>query len=157
MSRSTRGVLLRGWGTREQPCIALSRPILLSFEAVELENQPPDGATLVTYWFGERWVSTWLFPKKLVDAGYLDQAFCDPVLLAVEGSLEGGCLVAAMYAIRYLRDEPEWIDLGSLVRFAANLRYPGDPRGEIADVLLSRLQGDPAHEIEELIAEARSG
>jgi hypothetical protein len=44
-----------------------------------------------------------------------------------------------------------------VVRFAANLRYPGDPRGEIADVLLSRLQGDPAREIEELIAEARSG
>ena len=157
MSRSTRGVLLRGWGTREQPCIALSRPLRLSYEAAELENQLSDGATLVTYWFGERWVSTWLFPKELVDAGYLDQAFCDPVLLAVEGSLEGGCLVAAMYAIRYLRDEPEWIDLGSVVRSAANLRYPGDPRGEIADVLLSRLQGDPAREIEELIAEARSG
>lgn len=157
MSQSTRGVLLRGWGTSEQPCIAFSRPIRLSFEAVELENQPPDGATLVTYWFGERWISTWLFPKKLVDAGYLDQAFCDPVLLAVEGSLEGGCLVAAMYAIRYLRDEPEWIDLGSVVRFAANLRYPGDPRGEIANVLLSRLQGDPASEIAELIAEVRLG
>ena len=155
MSRSTRGVLLRGWGTREQPCIALSRPVRLSFEAVELESQPPDGATLVTYWFGERWVSTWLFPKKLVDAGYLDRAFCDPVLLALEGNVDRGYLEASMFAIRYLRDEPEWIDLGSVVRFAENLRYSGDPRGEIADVLLSRLQGDPANEIEDLIAAVR--
>jgi hypothetical protein len=151
------GLRISGWGTSEQPCLAMSRPIRLTYEAVELENQPPDGATLVTYWFGERWVSTWLFPKKLVDAGYLDQTFCDPVLLAVEGSLEGEYLVAAMYAIRYLRDEPVWIDLGSVVRFAANLRYGGDPRGEIADVLLSRLQGDPANAIEELIAKVRLG
>lgn len=151
MSRSTRGVLLRGWGTREQPCLAMSRPIRLTYEAVELENQPPNGATLVTYWFGERWVSTWLFPKKLVDAGYLDGSFCDPVLLAVEGNVGRRNLVAAMYAIRHLRDEPEWIDLGSVVRFAENLRYPGDPRGEIADVLLCRLQGNPAREVENLL------
>ena len=155
--RTNIGVAIRGWGTREQPCLALSRPLHLSYEAAELENQPSDGATLVTYWFGERWVSTWLFPKKLVDAGYLDRAFCDPVLIALEGNADRGYLEASMYAIRYLRDEPEWIDLGSVVRFAENLRYSGDPRGEIADVLLSRLQGNPASEIEELIAEVRSG
>jgi hypothetical protein len=129
----------------------MSRPIRLTYEAVELENQPPDGATLVTYWYGERWITTWLFPKKLVDAGYLDRAFCDPVLLAVEGNVDRGHLDASVYAIRYLRDEPEWIDLGKVVRFAENLRYPGDPRGEIADLLLSRLQGSPATEVERLL------
>lgn len=145
------GVALRGWGTKEQPCLAMSRPVRLTYEVVELENQPPHGATLVTYWFGDRWVSSWLFRRELVDSGYLDQAFCDPVLLALEGNLDRGHLVATMYAIRYLRDEPEWIDLGSVVRLAENLRYPGDPRGEIADVLLCRLQGNPAEEIKKLL------
>jgi len=145
------GVAIRGWGTSEQPCLAMSRPVRLTYEVVELENQPPDGATLVTYWFGERWVSTWLFPRRLVEAGYLDQAFCDPVLLALEGNLDRGYLDASMYAISYLKDEPEWVDLGSVVRYAENLRYPGDPRGEIADVLLCRLQGNPAREVENLL------
>jgi hypothetical protein len=149
------GVAIRGWGTREQPCLALSRPVWLSYEAEELESQPPDGATLVTYWFGDRWISTWLFPKKLVRAGYLDQAFGDPVLLALEGNVDRGYLDASLYAIRYLKEEPEWIDLGSVVRFAENLRYPGDPRGEIADLLLSRLQGDPIQEIARVIAAVR--
>ena len=149
------GVALRGWGTKEQPCLAMSRPVRLTYEVVEMENQPPHGATLVTYWFGERWVSTWLFPRRLVEAGYLDQAFCDPVLLALEGNLDRGYLDACMYAIRYLRDEPEWIDLGSHIRFAEDLRYRGDPRGEIADLLLSRLQGDPGMEIDRLIEAGR--
>ena len=60
-----------------------------------------------------------------------------------------------MYAIRRLKDEPEWIDLGPQIRFPENLRYPGDPRGEVADLLLSRLQGYPTQEIARLIAAAQ--
>ena len=56
-----------------------------------------------------------------------------------------------------LKDEPEWIVLGPQIRFAEYLRYPSDPRAEIADLLLARLQGNPALEIEKLIAKVRSG
>ena len=155
MPRTNIGVAIRGWGTREQPCLALSRPVWLSYTVVEIENRSPESPALVTYWFGEHWISTWLFPRELVNSGYLDQAFCDPVLLALEGNVDLGYLDACMYAIRHLRDEPEWIDLGSHIRFAEDLRYRGDPRGEIADLLLSRLQGNPAQEIDRLIASAQ--
>ena len=77
------------------------------------------------------------------------------VLLALEGNLDLGYLDACMYAIRHLKDEPEWIDLGPQIRFEEDLRCPGDPRGEIADLLLSRLQGSPAQEIDRLIAAAQ--
>jgi len=152
MTHSTMGVQIRGSGTRDRPCLALSRPVWLSYEVVQLKNRPPDRDPLLTYWFGERWISTWLFPRELVDSRYLDQAFCDPVLLALEGNLDLGYLDACIYAIRHLKDEPEWIDLGPQIRFAEDLRYPGDPRGEIADLLLSRLQGNPAMEVERLLA-----
>ena len=150
MSSATMGIRISGWGTSEQPCLAMSRPIRLTYEVEELEGAPPEFPPLIKYQFERRWIATWLFPRNLVERGYLDQAFCDPVILAIEGHVERGNLVAAIYAIRFLRDEPEWIDLGSLVRFAEDLRYPGDPRGEIADVLLCRLQGNPVEEIGKL-------
>ena len=148
------GAPIRGWGTSEQPCLAMSRPIRLTCNVEKLEGAPPGFPPLVTYRYENRWIATWLFSRHLVERGYLDQAFCDPVILAIEGHVERGNLVAAMYAIRYLRDEPEWIDLGPVVRLAENLRYTGDPRGEMADLLLCRLQGNPAKEIEKLIASA---
>ena len=66
--------------------------------------------------------------------------------------MDRGHLVAAIYAIWFLRDEPEWIDLGPVARLEETRRYAGDARGEIADLLLSRLQGEPAEQIEHLIA-----
>ena len=101
--------------------------------------------------FEDRWIATWLFPRHLVAGGYLDQALCDPVILAVEGHVQRGNLVAAMYAIWFLRDVPEWIDLGPVARLARAWRHPGDPRGEIAELLLSRLQGTPEEQIEKLL------
>jgi hypothetical protein len=46
---------------------------------------------------------------------------------------------------------PEWIDLGPVARLARAWRHPGDPRGEIAELLLSRLQGTPEEQIEKLL------
>jgi len=46
-------------------------------------------------------------------------------------------------------------DLGPQIRFAEALRCRGDPRGEIADLLHFRLQGDPMQEIARLIAAVR--
>lgn len=73
------------------------------------------------------------------------------MILAVEGHVQRGNLVAAMYAIWFLRDVPEWIDLGPVARLARAWRHPGDPRGEIAELLLSRLQGTPEEQIEKLL------
>jgi len=146
------GAAIRGWGTSEQPCLAMSRPIRLTYDVEELEGAPPEFPPLIKYQFEGRWIATWLFPRNLVERGYLDQAFCDPVILAIEGHVDRGHLVAAIYAIRFLRDEPEWIDLGPVARLEEDRRYAGDARGEIADLLLSRLQGDPQREIDALIA-----
>jgi hypothetical protein len=63
----------------------------------------------------------------------------------------GGATWAPTFATHCVKNRPGYLSIRS------SLRYPGDPRGEIADVLLSRLQGDPAREIEALIAEVRSG
>jgi hypothetical protein len=155
MTHSTKGVHLGGRGNRKRPCLAVSQPVWLHHEIVQLDNEPPGRAQLVTYWFGERWISTWLFPRDLVDSGYLDQAFRDPVLLALEGNLDVGYLDTCMYAITYLNDEPEWIVLGPQIRWAEELRYPDNPRREVADLLLSRLQGNPAKEIARLIKTVR--
>jgi hypothetical protein len=145
------GIAIRGWGTREQPCLAMSRPIRLTYDLENLEGAPPDFPPLITYRFEDRWIATWLFPRHLVAGGYLDQALCDPVILAVEGHVQRGNLVAAMYAIWFLRDVPEWIDLGPVARLARAWRHPGDPRGEIAELLQSRLQGTPEEQIEKLL------
>ena len=155
MIQPTIGVQIRGSGTRDRPCLAVSQPVRLSYAVVEIRNRPPERDPLVMYWYGRRWVSTWLCPRELVESGRLHRAFRDPVLLALKGTLDLGYLVACMYAIPYLEDEPEWIDLGPQLRWQEDLRHPGDPPREVADLLLSRLQGNPAKEVEKLIAEAR--
>ena len=155
MTRSNTGVQLRGSGTRGRPCLAVSQPVRLSYAIVEVRNRPPERDPLVMYWYGRRWLSTWLCPRELVDSGRLDRSFRDPVLLALQGVLDLGYLAACMYAIPFLEDEPEWIDLGPQIRWQEELRHRGDPRGEIADLLLSRLQGDPGMEIDRLIEAGR--
>jgi hypothetical protein len=134
----------------------MSRPIRLTYDVEDLEGAPPDFPPLVTYRFEERWITTWLFPRYLVERGYLDRAFCDPVILALEGHTERGCLVAAMYAIWFPDDEPEWIDLGPVTRLPGTWHYPGDSRGEIGELLLSRLQGSPEDQIGRLLDSVES-
>ena len=42
------GIAIRGWGTREQPCLAMSRPIRLTYDLENLEGAPPDFPPLIT-------------------------------------------------------------------------------------------------------------
>ena len=136
------GVSVTGVGTQENPCLATSDPVMLQYE-VESEGGPEnDFEPMLSFYYGDHCLSTWVFTRVLYESGRFDRAFADPVTLAIEGwEMEDGTVSGSLYAFTFLEPEPEWLLLGPEFRGPDNRRYPGDPCREIRDLLLSRLQG----------------
>ena len=146
-------VSVNGGGTRENPCLATSDPVMLRYE-VESESRPEDDfGPMLSFYSGDRWISTWVFTRALYESGRFDRAFADPVILAIEGwEMEDGTVSGSLYAFTFLEPESEWLLLGPEFRGPDSRSCPGDPCEELRDLLLRRLGGEPADEVDGLLA-----
>ena len=136
------GVTVTGGGTPENPCLATSDPVMLRYE-VESEGGPEnDFEPMLSFYYGDHCLSTWVFTRALYESGRFDRAFSDPVMLSIDGwEIEDGTVGGSLYAFTFLELEPELLFLGIEVRRPDNRRYPREPCRELRDLLLSMLQG----------------
>ncbi len=147
------GVRARGRGTSEEPCLVSTWPLRLRFEV-----RPPAGGPSarrqprVDFRYGDRFLSSSPVPRELLDSGRLARALDWPVTVAMRGRVELGCAGGTVYAITDCEDDPEWIEIGRLLRPAGDFRYPGEPAREIADLLLERLFGPAERAVARLLA-----
>ncbi len=157
----TVGVRTRGTGTFEDQCLCTAWPLRLRYEvrrmkAGSLINADGPGDPIIRFLYGDRWIVNGRVSRDLLESGRLANALSWPVTLAFQGYYVPGSVGEHVggyfYAITDCEEDPEWIELGSHLRFKEQLRFPGEPIREIADVLLERLFGETDTEVERLLA-----
>ena len=106
---------------------------------------------MLSFYSGDRWLSTWVFTRALYESGRFDRAFSEQVVIAIEGwEKEDGTVGGSLYAFTFLESEPEWLLLGPEFRGPDNRRYPAQPCEELRDLLLRLMQGGPVEEVDRL-------
>jgi hypothetical protein len=162
----TVGVRARGAGTFEDQCSCTTWPLRLRYEVRQTKAKSlidPDGPgdPILRFMYGDRWIVNGRVSRSLLESGRLAKAFSRPVSVAFRGYYVPGPVGEHVgghfYAITDCKKHPEWIELGSHLRLQEELRFPGEPIREIADVLLERLFGVPDEEVERLLASVEPG
>ena len=153
----TVGVLVRGAGTKDDPCVCSTWPLRLRWEVRPIHRPGYQRNPFVAFYHGDRRVGAWFVPRGAVEGGALEDVLSWPVTLVLEGRLEDGWAGGTVHAVAEGGDDPTWIDLGPAVRLEEEFRYPGEPIREIADLLLERVFGAPATGVERLLATLGAG
>ena len=156
-SPHTVGVLVRGTGTKDDPCVCSTWPLRLRWEVRQIHRPEYQRNPFVAFYYGDRRVGAWYVPGGAVVRGPLEAALSWPVTLVLEGRVVDGWAGGTVHAVVEGGDDPTWINLGPAVRLEEEFRFPGEPRREIADLLLERVFGAPSAEVERLLAELGAG
>jgi hypothetical protein len=162
----TVGVRTLGAGTFKDQCSCTAWPLRLRYEvrqpkAKSLIDPDGPGDPIIRFLYGDRWIANGRVSRDMLESGRLAEAFSRPVTVAFQGYCVPGPvgehLGGYFYAITDWEENPRLIQLGSHLRTKEELRFPGEPTREIADVLLERLFGAPSEEVERLLASVEPG